>query len=199
MTRAALRSVEAPPVDARDDGDAILRRAGDGDAAALGLAFDRYHRDVYNFLARLRGDRNDLDDLVQLTFLALPTAASHFDGRGTPRAFVLGVAFQVARRERRRVFRRFALWMAREADIDVPVGPPDPERNALDRESVERLETAIAKLPEAQRETFVLVEVEGLKGEEAARILDVPVNTVWTRLHHARLSLREKLRSRGER
>ena len=174
MTRAALRSVEAPPVDGRDDGDAILRRVGDGDAAALGLAFDRYHRDVYNFLA-------------------LPSAASHFDGRGTPRAFVLGVAFQVARRERRRVFRRFALWMAREADIDVPVAPLDPERSVLDRESLDRLEVAIAKLPEAQRETFVLVEVEGLKGEEAARILDVPVNTVWTRLHHARKALREAL------
>lgn len=199
MTRAALRSVDAQGAVEREDGDAVLRRLGDGDATALGVAFDRYHRDVYNFLARLRGNRSDLDDLVQMTFLALPAAAAHFDGRGTPRAFVLGVAFQVARRERRRVFRRFALWMAREADVDVPTAPPDPERSVLERESMERLEGALAKLPDAQRETFVLVEVEGLKGEEAARILDVPVNTVWTRLHHARLALREKLRPRGER
>jgi anti-anti-sigma regulatory factor len=76
-------------VSERDDGDVVLRRLGDGDTSALGVAFDRYHRDVYNFLARLRGNRNDLDDLVQMTFLALPTAAAHFDGRGTPRAFVL--------------------------------------------------------------------------------------------------------------
>jgi RNA polymerase sigma factor (sigma-70 family) len=199
MTRATLRSVEAPSTGERDDGDVVLRRLGDGDTSALGVAFDRYHRDVYNFLARLRGNRNDLDDLVQMTFLALPTAASHFDGRGTPRAFVLGVAFQVARRERRRVFRRFALWVARESDIDVPEGPLDPERNVLEREAMARYETALAKLPEAQRETFVLVEVEGLKGEEAAQILGVPLNTVWTRLHHARLALREKLRPRGAR
>jgi RNA polymerase sigma-70 factor (ECF subfamily) len=192
MTRATLRAAVSDDV-----GDALLHRIGGGDGAALGLAFDHYHRDVYAFLARLRGARHDLDDLVQATFLALPAAAARYDSRGAARAFVLGVAFQVARRERRRVFRRFALWVAREGEVDAPSAPLDPEQSALDRESMQALERALAKLPAAQRETFVLVEVEGLKGEEAAQILSVPLNTVWTRLHHARLALRATLRGRG--
>ncbi len=193
MTRTKLQAVEGDVA-----GDDLLLRIAAGDNAALGLAFDRYHRDVYNVLARLRGSRDDLDDLVQTTFLTLPVAAARYDARGTPRAFVLGVAVQVARQSRRRLFRRFTLWLAREHDVDLPESTPDPEEHLLERERLARLEGAIAKLPEAQRETFVLVEVEGLKGEEAARILDVPVNTVWTRLHHARLSLRTALRPRGE-
>ena len=48
------------------------------------------------------------------------------------------------------------------------------------------LQTLLAKLAEAQRTTFVLFEIEGLSGEEIARIQEIPVNTVWTRLHHAR-------------
>lgn len=192
MTRPMLRAVVSDDV-----GDALLHRIGAGDKAALGLAFDHYHRDVYAFLARLRNARHDLDDLVQATFLALPDAAARYDSRGAARAFVLGVAFQVARRERRRVFRRFALWVAREGEVDIPSAPLDPEQSVLDREAMQTLERALAKLPAAQRETFVLVEVEGLKGEEAAHILGAPLNTVWTRLHHARLALRATLRGRG--
>ena len=46
-----------------------------------------------------------------------------------------------------------------------------------------------AALSEKKREAFVLVTLEGLSGEEAAQALGVPVNTLWTRLHHARLEL----------
>ncbi len=178
---------------ALEDDDALLARVAGGDASALGAAFERWHRDVYRFLARLRGTKLELDDLVQGTFLALPDAARNHLSGASARAFVLGVALQCARRERRRVFRRMQLWRAREAELallDGPVAPPDPERSAQGREDVARLARAVAALPAAQRETLLLVEVEGLRGEEAAALLGVPVNTVWTRLHHARAALR---------
>ena len=183
-------------VDASVTDEDLLARVAQGEAAALGAMFDRYHRDVYNFLGRMRCPAHELDDLVQGTFLALPDAATRYDGRGSVRAYLLGVAVQVARRERRRIFRRLALWLERVHEVDTPDGERDPEQACVDRESARRLETALAKLPEAQRETFVLVEVEGLKGEEAARILGVPVNTVWTRLHYARAALRDALKPR---
>lgn len=194
---ATLRVVE--PTTGDDPEAALLRRVADGDTAALGAAFDRYHREVYAFLARIQRGRDDLDDLVQTTFLALPAAAASYDGRGSVRAFLLGVALQHARRERRRLFRRFALWTARSEDVDRPAASPDPEQACVDRDALRRFERALASLPEAQRVTFVLVEVEGLKGDEAARALGVPVNTVWTRLHHARIALRSALRPAGER
>jgi RNA polymerase sigma factor (sigma-70 family) len=190
----ALR-LATPP---EDDG-ALLARVAEGDTPALGAAFERWHRDVYRFLARLRGTRLELDDLVQTTFLALPEAARNHVAGASARAFVLGVALQCARRERRRVFRRMQLWRAREAELsllDHPVAPPDPERGVQGREDLARVARAIAALPEAQRETLLLVELEGLRGEEAAAALGVPVNTVWTRLHHARASLRAAVQER---
>lgn len=178
-------SVARTRVVSEEDDAALIARVAGGDVSALGAAFDRWHRDVYAFLARLRGTREDVDDLVQATFVALPEAATNWTGESSARAFVLGVALQHARRERRRFFRRLALWRARASDLDLPPEGPDPERSAADHEDLARLQRALQALPEAQRETLLLVEVEGLKGEDAARAMGIPVNTVWTRLHHA--------------
>jgi RNA polymerase sigma-70 factor (ECF subfamily) len=71
-----------------------------------------------------------------------------------------------------------------------------PEVEATPAELFELAETerrfarAFAGLSAKRREAFVLVTLEGLSGEEAAQALGVPVNTIWTRLHHARLELR---------
>jgi RNA polymerase sigma-70 factor (ECF subfamily) len=192
VSARALRP-QSPPA----DDDALLALVAAGDVGALGAAFERWHRDVYRFLARLRGTRLELDDLVQTTFLALPEAARNHREGASPRGFVLGVALQIARRERRRLLRRLQLWRAREDELALFEGlaaPPDPERHAQNREAVGRAARALAALPTAQRETLLLVELEGLSGEDAAQALDVPVNTVWTRLHHARAALREATR-----
>ncbi len=177
----------------------LMQRVAAGDAHALGVAFDRYHRDVYAVLARLRGSRIDLDDLVQTTFLALPGAAHNFDPAATARSFIIGVALQYARRDRRNLVRRWRLWKARAYEIELPEGGVDPERHASDREDFSALESALAGLSHAQREVIVLHEVHGMKGEEVAQALGIPLNTVWTRLHHARNSLRSTLAARGAR
>ena len=182
-----------------DDDHVLMQRVAAGDATALGMAFDRFHRDVYAVLARLRGTRVDLDDLVQTTFLALPRAASNHDPEASARSFVIGVALQIARRERRSLVRRWRLWQARTHEIDLPEGVADPEQHASDREDFAALEAALAALSMAQREVIVLHEVQGMKGEEVAQALGIPVNTVWTRLHHARNALRAALDGRGGR
>lgn len=178
---------------------ALMQRVATGDVHALGVAFDRYHRDVYAVLARLRGSRIDLDDLVQTTFIALPGAAHNFDPTASARSFIIGVALQYARRERRSLVRRWRLWQARTHDIDVPEGVVDPEQHASDREDFSAMESALAALSHAQREVIILHEVHGMKGEEVAQAIGIPLNTVWTRLHHARNSLRSTLAARGGR
>ncbi|MBK6528944.1 MAG: RNA polymerase sigma factor [Deltaproteobacteria bacterium] len=182
-----------------EDDSVLLQRVATGDVNALGVAFDRFHRDVYGVLARLRGTRVDLDDLVQTTFLALPRAAHNYDPLASARSFVIGVALQIARRERRNLVRRWKLWQARSHELDAPEGDVDPERRAGDREDFSALESALGGLSHAQREVIILHEVQGMKGEEIAQALGVPVNTVWTRLHHARNALRAALDARGGR
>ncbi len=180
-----------------EDDAVLLRRVAAGDASALGVAFDRYHRDVYAVLARLRGTHLDLDDLVQTTFLALPGAAHNHHPESSARSFIIGVAIQHARRERRNLVRRWRLWQAHQHELDLPHDAIDPERQASDRQDMAAFERALAGLSHAQREVLVLHEVQGLKGEEVAQALGVPINTVWTRLHHARLALRTVLDARG--
>jgi len=182
-----------------EDDSVLLQRVATGDVNALGVAFDRFHRDVYAVLARLRGTRVDLDDLVQTTFLALPRAAHNYDPQASARSFIIGVALQIARRERRNLVRRWRLWQSRSHELDIPEGDIDPERRAGDREDFSALESALGGLSHAQREVIILHEVQGMKGEEIAQALGVPVNTVWTRLHHARNALRAALDARGGR
>lgn len=56
-----------------------------------------------------------------------------------------------------------------------------------------RFDAALARLPEEKRLVVLLIEGEGLSGDEVARILDIPAGTVWTRLHYAREELRRAL------
>jgi RNA polymerase sigma-70 factor (ECF subfamily) len=68
----------------------------------------------------------------------------------------------------------------------LPHGGTNPAA-ALERKEEQRvLQVLLRKMDEERRTAFVLFEIDGLSGEEIARIQDVPLNTVWTRLHHAR-------------
>ncbi len=175
------------------DDAVLLGRVAEGDAIALGALFDRHHRVVYAVLARLRCSNAQIDDLVQEAFLALPKAARRYDPTNSARGFILGVAVTLARQERRNLLRRWRLWQSREHWIDEPARDHDPEQRLGQRQAHEAFERALRTLSHAHREVVILHEVEGLKGDEIARILDVPVNTVWTRLHHARNALRDAL------
>ena len=71
-----------------------------------------------------------------------------------------------------------------------------PEDAAEAAETAEQLERALGRLTEEKRLVLLLFEREGLSGEEVARALDIPLGTVWTRLHHARADMRRALRGK---
>ncbi len=174
----------------------MLGQIGKGDLESLGALFDRYAADVRRFLLRLGTSRADVDDLVQLTFLEVSRAARSFDGRISARPWLFGVAATIARRHRRSLSKmlgrlpEFAmLFRSRE--------PETPADSLSGKQAEERVARALAALSEKKREVFVMVILEGASGEEAALSLGIPVNTVWTRLHHARRELREHLFEEG--
>jgi RNA polymerase sigma-70 factor (ECF subfamily) len=74
--------------------------------------------------------------------------------------------------------------------MDEPDTLPHTSQNpaaALERKENQRvLYTLLGKIREARRSAFILFEIEGFSGEEIAQIQGIPLNTVWTRLHHAR-------------
>jgi RNA polymerase sigma-70 factor (ECF subfamily) len=118
-------------------------------------------------------------------------AASNFDGRQSCRPWLVGIAARLLHRRKRGLSR----WARALREFTVREGEryTDPHGQLTSREEVHRLSEALQMLSEPKRVVLLLAESEGLSSEEIARALDVPVGTVWTRLHHARRDLRRLL------
>lgn len=185
-----LRRIEGTAAEMSDE--ALVRVCAMGEPAALGALFDRHVDAVRGFLARLSGtDDRDLDDLVQLTFEAVPRAARRFDGRSSVKTWLFGVANNIARHHVRSEVRR---RRAAEAVAAEPRPEPlDGAAQVLTREQAARVRAAIADLPPRLREVFVLVYLEGVPGREVAALVGAREGTIWKRLHQARARLREAL------
>jgi RNA polymerase sigma-70 factor, ECF subfamily len=194
MTRLALKRGAD---DSREQSDAALFTAvAQGDLGPLGVLFDRHHEAVRQLLLRTSPNTSDVDDLVQETFLTAARAAGSFDGRASARPFLLGVAAQLLRR-RRRTFGRLRAMLESFGVAPTPV-PKTPEESTSVAEEGEQLRAAIDRLSEDRRMALVMVEYNGMSGVEAAQALNVPVGTVWRRLHEARAEIRRTL-ERGAR
>lgn len=192
----ARLSVATLPEEIRDepsDGE-LFARVARGEIGPLGTLFDRHHAAVRAFARRVTGDAADADDLVQETFLTAQRAAASFEPGGTARPFLLGVAAQLARR-RRRTFARLRAFLTSFGE--APRAPlPDQEAALAAAEEAAHVNAVVASLPLEHRLVLGMVELGGLTGVEAAKALDVPVGTVWRRLHEARGMLRRKLERR---
>jgi len=186
-----VTALAAPGRQEAPDPELLARIAG-GDLESLGTLYDRYAQDMRRFLVRLGVQQADLDDLVQQTFLEVLRAAKSFDGRPCARPWLFGIAATMVRRSRRsfaRTATRLKAW-TKAAESQRPVTPAESLEG---EEAKRRAASALDALSDIKREAFVLVALEGVSGEEAAAVLGVPVNTVWTRVHHARSALRAKL------
>jgi RNA polymerase sigma-70 factor (ECF subfamily) len=163
-----------------------------GNLEGLGELFDRHAPDLRRYFVRLGAPNGDVDDLIQATFLEVVRAAERFDPAYPVRAWLFGIATFLWRRHRRSLGRaatRLAAWAGlSKADL-----APSPAEIFEGDEASRRFQRAFDALSAKKREVFTLVTLEGFSGEEAANALGVPVNTIWTRLHHARLELRRAL------
>jgi RNA polymerase sigma-70 factor (ECF subfamily) len=171
---------------ASEDAQALARLAG-GDMAALGELYDRHHAAVRGFLSRATGDADEAEDLVHATFLAVPKAASSFDPTRPCRAWLFGIAVRMMRRQRA-AGARWTRMLTRFREVLSP-SAEDPERIVSARRDLSRVEEALYEMSEAKRVVLIMAEVEGMSCEQIAEVLNIPVGTVWTRLHHARRGL----------
>ena len=172
------------------DGEA-LGAVARGEISALGVLYDRHRTAIFQFVARATGNAGDVEDLVHATFVTAAKAAAAFDGRESCRPWLLGIAGKLVHRRRRSLFRfgrALGELTLREAQRSV-----DPAQLLGARDDVARLAAALPKMTEAKRLVLLLAEVENLGCQEIAEALEIPIGTVWTRLHHARKELRELL------
>lgn len=166
----------------------LVRRTRSGDPAAFGVLYDRHAPRVYSLLRRLSGDATASEDLTQETFLSAYQSLSAWRGAGAFSSWLCGIAVRHYRNASRRRVPEDGL------DEMAPAGGgSDPLAHCTAREAKDALEDAIQELPDSCREAFVLVYVEEFAYKEAARLLDVPVGTVQSRLHRAKRLLQARL------
>ena len=169
---------------ADDGGDlALLERIADGDRAALEEIYLLYHARVFKFVFRLTRSYTAADELVNDIMLVVWDKAASFRGDSKVSTWIFGIAYKQAMRRltRKRMKNRLL------SDVDEP---HDDRNMAETRDWIER---GLLELPAAQQLTVILVFYHGLTYEETARVTNCPVNTVKTRMYHARRKLKQYL------
>lgn len=181
---------------ARPATDGLVERVRRGDHEALGQVYDEHHEHVRAFARRLLGEHAAAEDLVQETFLALPSSLSAYRGEGPLRSFVLSMAVNHARHHVRAAMRRRAVH-DRSALASTATLPRTPEDELVRREVAAKLTRALDRLSVDQRIAIVLCEVEQRTCGEVAEILGAPEATVRTRVFHGKKRLRDLLAREG--
>jgi RNA polymerase sigma factor (sigma-70 family) len=157
-----------------------------GDRTARALLFERHVDAIHRFVGRMRAsDVDAVDDLVQTTFVRAFQGAARFRGT-TARSWLYGIAANVVREHARKEIRR-----KRALSLVAEVLPRSTQSGHA--AVIAKLPAAIAALDHDLRAAFVLVDLEGERGAEAAAALAIPEGTLWRRLHEARTALREAL------
>jgi RNA polymerase sigma-70 factor (ECF subfamily) len=164
--------------------------------------FRDYAPRVYNLARRMLGNDADAEDVTQDVLLQVVRKLNTFRGESTFPTWLHKVTVNAALAHRRRRAQRED-HRARdplESFMDdghhaTPVRPWSvrPDQEALDRETHELIERAIARLPEIYRDVYVLADVEGLPNAEIGEILGLSVPAVKSRLHRGRLLMRDAL------
>jgi RNA polymerase sigma-70 factor, ECF subfamily len=172
----------------------LLRRAGAGDTFAFDAIVERHAPAVRRFVETLGAD--DVDDAMQETFIAGWRSAASYEGTGSVRSWLLSVARNVVRHQRRRRVDEPAAFVSLDALAAGAGWGCDPaESRRVDAElAKDVIERALAALPSDEREILVLRELEGLSGDEAAALLHLTLPAAKSRLHRARLHLAAAVR-----
>ncbi|MCK6482083.1 MAG: sigma-70 family RNA polymerase sigma factor [Planctomycetes bacterium] len=175
-------------------------RAAAGDGPAFRALVDAWRGRVAGFCWRMCGDAALAEDLSQEVFLHLYQALRRYDPSRPFAPWMRRVTANcVLNRLRARPPRALSLEGASGEPLPVAdPRSPDPAAAAAAAEDAERLRRCLVDLPEGWRAVVALRYTEGLSVEEIGASLDLPVNTVKTRLFRARAALREALSREGE-
>lgn len=166
---------------------ALMLRVGSGDEAAFAALVHRHQQPLLNFFARM-GAATDGDDLVQETFVRLYRYRAHYRPAARFVTFLYHLARHVWADRGRKLGRYKRLVTAWEAESlgDGPSAPPCPGRT-MD------VQAALDRLSPKLREVIVLNVYQGLRYQEVADVLGIPLGTVKSRINLALAALKESL------
>jgi len=167
-----------------------FRLEGEAKAERSADRFESFFRQEYRRLAGglfvLTGDAKEAEDLAQEAMARVFERWDRVQAMESPTGYLFRTALNLHRKR----LRRAGVRARRDLSPELP---PDPLAAVDDRDHLRRL---LATLTDGQREALILTEVGGFGAEEAGRLLGVEAATVRTRVHRARMSLREMTEDR---
>jgi RNA polymerase sigma-70 factor (ECF subfamily) len=168
-----------------------------GDAAAFGFLVRRYQDRLYNTVYRLLDNAEDAQDVVQEAFLHAYQSLDSFKGDSLFFTWLYRIAVNTAisLKRKQRVVLSIDGFRNGKTGVD-PHDPSDtirPEHALEQQEQEQRVQGALSRLSPEHRAVLIMKDMEGQKYETMAEILQVPIGTIRSRLHRARLELRELL------
>ena len=166
----------------------LIERVARRDRRAFEELYNLYHRRLARFLTRLTRRYDLAEEIINDTFWVVWRGAGDFRGDSQPSTWILGIAYRKARN----AFRSAARARARQ-NLQAPSFPLTTEEPARAEELRDWLAHALSELPVEQRLAVELCYELGHSCEEIATIMGCPVNTVKTRLFHARAKLQKRL------
>jgi len=183
-----------------DDTDLVIQ-CRRGDSSAFSGLVDKYQDRLFNTCLRLCGNRSDAEDFAQEAFVKAFSSLDRFDGRASfyTWLFRIAVNLTISAHRKSRVKPVLSL-QGRTSDGDgdsmadrIQGRVAMPDERCVENERDQAVARALASLDEEHKTVVVLRDIESLGYAEIAEILDVPTGTVKSRLHRARLALREML------
>jgi RNA polymerase sigma-70 factor (ECF subfamily) len=174
------------------DDHTLIRLVLEGNTSAFDVIVRRYNTKVYSLAYRLLNSVEDAEDVAQDTFSQAFKGLGSFRGTSKFYTWLFRITYNLAISQRRK--RKPALSLNSQTDsqgeITLPSDDASPMKNMEDEEGKTLMEKALGLLSLDHRAGLVLKEIEGFSYEEIALSLGVPVGTVRSRLHRARLELR---------
>ena len=172
----------------------LMRAIQNGDMVAFNELVNRYKNRLMNVIGRMLSSTDEAEDVVQETFVRVYQHRQSFNFQHCFSTWIYTIGLNLARNElrRRKKFKFFEIsdMTGNESELSVDAKVPSNLPRVM--------EAAIKGLPAKYKEAFMLRDIQELPYEEVAKMLDVPLGTVKSRVNRARVLLREKLRPRVE-
>lgn len=178
----------------------MIERASRGDAAAFNQLMEQHERRMYAVALRMCGNREDAQDCLQEAMLRVYRAIGGFKGQSSFSTWVYRITMNTCLDELRRKKNRQNTSL--DNLLDMGWSPADetnaPEKQAMRSELRRNLNRAIRELPEEMRAAVVLRDIQGFSYDEIARMLEINVGTIKSRISRGREKLREKMKENAE-